>query len=209
MIENRRLWRVAGSHSTRAKSKVECVTREEATQLAKLRHETNRHWQQDSVKKSLLNHIWSPGLDASIVKGITDCGVCKNFGSTHLHSLLDPITRQHPFELLVGDYLSLPTGKGGYHTVGLYLDIYSQHIFRYKYKTAGSTKTTIDSLDKIFHGLAPWETFMSDGGRHFDNKDVWEMCEKWGMKTHIVPAYSPWVNGLIEGTNKLFLHVLK
>ena len=50
---------------------------------------------------------------------------------------------------------------------------------------------------------------MSDGGKHFDNKEVHELCEKWGTKTHIVSAYSPWVNGLVEGTNKLFLHVLK
>jgi transposase InsO family protein len=112
---------------------------------------------------------------------------------------------------LVGDYLSLPTGKGGFHTVGLYLDTFSQHIFGYKYKTAGSAKkeTTRDSLEKTFHGFAPWETFMSDGGKHFDNKDVRELCHKWGTKTHIVAAYSPWVNGLVEGTNKLFLHVLK
>ena len=31
-----------------------------------------------------------------------------------------PIMRRHPFELLVGDYLSLPKGFGSYHTVGLY-----------------------------------------------------------------------------------------
>jgi hypothetical protein len=125
MIEDGKLWRVTGGHSTRARSRVECVTREEATQLAKQEHESNRHWQCDSVKKSLLDRIWSPGLDASIVKGITNCGVCKNFGGAYLHSLLNPITRRHPFELMVGDYLSLPTGKGGYHTVGLYLDTFS------------------------------------------------------------------------------------
>ena len=209
MIEDGKLWRIAGGHSTRARSKVECVTRGEAVQLAKLEHESNGHWQRDSVKKSLLDRIWSPGLDASIVKGIIDCGICKNFGGTHLHSLLDPITRRHPFELLVGDYLSLPAGKGGYHTAGLYLDTFSQHVFGYKYKTAGSAKTTIDSLDKTFRAFAPWETFMSDGGKHFDNKEVRELCEKWGTKTHIVSAYSPWVNGLVEGTNKLFLHILK
>jgi transposase InsO family protein len=209
MIEGGKLWRVAGGHSTRARSKVECITKDEATQLARLEHESNGHWQRDSVKKSLLDRIWSPGLDASIVKGITGCGVCRNFGGAHLHALLDPITRRHPFELLVGDYLSLPAGKGGYHTVGLYLDTCSQHIFGYKYKTAGSAKTTTDSLEKIFHSFAPWETFMSDGGKHFDNKEVRELCEKWGAKTHIVSAYSPWVNGLVEGTNKLFLHVLK
>ena len=50
---------------------------------------------------------------------------------------------------------------------------------------------------------------MSDGGKHFDNKEVRELCNKWGTKTHVVPAYSPWLNGLIEGTNKLLLHILK
>ena len=209
MIEEGKLWRVAGGHSTRARSKVECITREEATQLAKTEHETNRHWQHNSVKKSLLDHIWSPGLDTSIVKGITDCGICKNFRGTHLHSLLNPITRRHPFKLLVGDYLSLPTGKGGYHTVGLYLDTFSQHIFAHKYKTAGSAKMTTDSLSKIFHTFTPWETFMSNRGKHFGNKEVRELCRKWGTKTHVIAAYSPWVNGLVEGTNKLFLHILK
>jgi transposase InsO family protein len=209
MIEKGKLWRVPGGHSTRARARVECVTREEATELAREEHVSNGHWQRDSVKKSLLDRIWSPGLDASIVKGITGCGTCKNFGGTHLHSLLDPITRRHPLELLVGDYLSLPAGKGGYHTVGLYLDTFSQHVFGYKYKSAGSAKTTVDSLEKIFHEFAPSETFMTDGGKHFDNKEVRELCKRWGTKTHVVPAYSPWVNGLVEGTNKLLLHILK
>ena len=98
MIEDGKLWHVGGGHSTRARSRVECVTRDEATQLAEQEHKTNKHWQCNSVKKSLLDHIWSPGLDASIVKGITNCGVCKNFGGMHLYSLLDPITRQHPLK---------------------------------------------------------------------------------------------------------------
>jgi len=124
-------------------------------QLAKEEHLKNGHWQRDAVKKSLLDRIWSPGLDASIIEGIVDCGVCKNFGGTHLHSLLDPITRRHPFELLVGDYLSLPVGKGGYHMAGVYLDTYSQHVWGFKYKSAGSAKTTKDSLNQIFQGLCP------------------------------------------------------
>ena len=50
---------------------------------------------------------------------------------------------------------------------------------------------------------------MCDGGKHFDNKEVHDLCDKWGMETHIVPAYSPWVHGLVKGANKLLLHVLK
>jgi transposase InsO family protein len=209
MIEEGKLWRIAGGHRARARPRVECITRKEAVQLAKEEHLKNGHWQRDAIKKSLLDHIWSPGLDASIVEGIVTCGICKNFGGAHLHSLLDPITRRHPFELLVGDYLALPGAKGGYHTVGVYLDTYSQHIWGFKYKTAGSAKTTKDSLGQIFQGYAPSETFMVDGGKHFNNKEVREFCEKWGTDVHVVSAYSPWVNGLVEGTNKLLLHILK
>ena len=109
----------------------------------------------------------------------------------------------------MGDYLSMPNGKGGYHTIGLYLDTYSQHVWAFKYKTAGSAKTTVDALVRVFQGFVPAETFMSDGGKHFDNNEVRDMCKKWGTATHIVPAYSPWINGLVEGTNKILLHVLK
>jgi len=49
---------------------------------------------------------------------------------------------------------------------------------------------------------------MADGGKHFKNRDVVENCERWGTKLHTVVAYSPWVNGLVEGTNKLLLYVL-
>ncbi|OBZ66956.1 Retrovirus-related Pol polyprotein from transposon opus [Grifola frondosa] len=167
------------------------------------------HWGRDSIKIALLDRICSPHLDQSIIKAIQECGQCKNFGGKHLHSLLDPITRRHPFELLVGDYLALPKGKGGYHTVGLYLDTFSQHAWAFKYKTAGSAKTTNNSLQQIFRAYIPPETFMSDGGSHFDNNDVRDTCTSWHVRTHIVAAYSPWINGLVEGTNKLLLHILQ
>ena len=203
------MWKVAGGHSTRARARVECITKDEAVALAGKEHIEQGHWARDSIKKSLIDRIWSPKLDASIVKSISQCGQCKNFGGTHLHALLDPITRRHPFELLVGDYLSMPIGKGGYHNVGLYLDTYSQHLWGFKYKTAGSTKTTVGALSRIYQDFTAAEAFMSDGGKHFDNKEVRDVCQKWGTKTHIVAAYSPWINGLVEGTNKILLHVLK
>lgn len=116
---------------------MECVPPEEAVELARSEHAKNGHWQRDLIKKALLDRIWSPGLDGSITAGIKDCPHCKNFGGTRLHALLDPITRRHPLELLVGDYLALPKGIGGFYTVGLYLDTYSQHMWGFKYKVPG------------------------------------------------------------------------
>jgi len=116
-------------------------------------HEQGGHWHCDAIKMALLDRYHSPKLDKLIIKAILDCAHCKNFGGMHLHSLLQPITRHHPFELLVGDYLSLPVGKGGHHTARIYLDICSQHVWGYKFKTHRMAMTTNKSLNDIFHNL--------------------------------------------------------
>lgn len=80
---------------------------------------------------------------------IVECGHCKGFGGQHLAGLLEPITRCHPWELLVGNYLSMPIGKGGFHTIALFMDVFLQKIFGYKFTVYGSTIMTISSLDNI------------------------------------------------------------
>lgn len=209
IIEGGKLWRLRGGSATRARTKVECITKEEAIAEATKAHREGGHWGRDAIKMSLLDRICSPKLDASILTVIRDCAKCKNFGPTYVHSLLEPITRRHPFELLVGDYLTLPKGKGGYSNLGVYLDTFSQHVWVTKHKSAGSAKTTIEGLTRIFNGFIAPETFMSDGGKHFNNEAVKNFCESRACKLHIIAAYSPWVNGLVEGTNKLLLHILK
>jgi hypothetical protein len=72
----------------------------------------------------------------------------------------------------VGDYLSMPPRKGGYHTVGLYLNTFLQHVWAFKYKTAGTAKTTLDVLNTITKAFITPETFMTDGGSHFNNLAV-------------------------------------
>ncbi|THH04955.1 hypothetical protein EW146_g10036 [Bondarzewia mesenterica] len=124
----------------------ECISRVEAIARATEVHR-QLHFGRDHIKLQLLDCICSPGLDQSIITVLANCARCKNFGSTHLHSLLEPITRRHPFELIIADYLSLPKGTNGYHTVGLYLDTYSQRIWGFKHKTHSTAKTTIAGLE--------------------------------------------------------------
>ena len=50
---------------------------------------------------------------------------------------------------------------------------------------------------------------MVDGGSHFNNHVVCKFCKEQGIKLHIVAKYLPWVNGLVEGTNKILLDILK
>jgi hypothetical protein len=105
MIAEGKLWYVGGGTRARAVVRRECVTKEEAIGLAREEHEKGGHFHRDLIKIALLNKIHSPNLDEAIVKAITDCARGKNFSGTHLHSLLQPITRRHLFKLLVGDYL--------------------------------------------------------------------------------------------------------
>jgi hypothetical protein len=50
---------------------------------------------------------------------------------------------------------------------------------------------------------------MVDGGSHFDCNEVRNYCESIGTKLHVVAAYAPWLNGLLEGSNGILLNVLK
>ncbi|TFY79119.1 hypothetical protein EWM64_g4891 [Hericium alpestre] len=208
-IEDGRLYRIHGGARIRARPKLECVTKDEAKVLAYEQHVAGGHWGRDHVKIALLDRICCPGLDAVILAAVRECTQCKSFGAPHIHALLEPITRRRPFELLVGDYLSMPPGKNGFVTLGLYLDVFSQHLWVSKFKKKNVTGAdTTSSLHHIFSTFAPSETFMSDGGKHFHCAEVRNFCAQWGCKTYVVAAYSPWVNGLVEGTNKLLLHIL-
>jgi hypothetical protein len=209
IIEDGKLWKLRGGTSARAQARVECISREEAKVLAAKTHAEGGHWGRDAVKIALIDQICSPKLNVSILDAIRECAKCKNFGPTHIHSLFEPITRRHPFEMLVGDYLSSLKGKNGYSTIGVYLDMFSQHTWVFKYKDSGTTKTTIDSLKTIFNAFTLLEMFMADGGKHFNNDAVRAFCEARRCKLHTIAAYSPWINSLVEGTNKLLLHVLK
>jgi hypothetical protein len=151
MIAEGKLWRIPGGKSICAEARVECVTRAEAREMAWNTHRDSGHFGRDMIKIQLLSKICSPGLDQSIMQAITGCGRCKGFGAAHIHSLLEPITRRHPFELMVCDTLSMSPGKGGYKKLGLYADLHSQKLWVRKLKTAATGMTTRTRLESINH----------------------------------------------------------
>ena len=118
-----------------------------------------------------------------------------------------PITRRHPFELLTGEYLSMPVGKGRFSKIGLYIGVLRQ-LFAFKYKSA-TGKPTVDSFRRIHLWWRAPGTFMSDDSSHFDCSEVHLFCESVGTKHHVVATYTPWLNGLLERSNSILLNTLK
>ena len=135
-------------------------------------HNTRRSQGDGTIKILLLDQICSPKLNKSIVSTIIECRQCKAFGGQLLAALLEPIIQWDPWEPLVGDYLSLLIGKGGFHTVGLYMDVYSQKISRLKFTTYSTTGTTIGSLEKICQMYHTPDVFMADGGSHISERHM-------------------------------------
>ena len=62
-IEGGKLWRIGDGKLTRARAHLECITQEEAKELAHVKHETNGHFGCDLIKIALLDRVCSPKLD--------------------------------------------------------------------------------------------------------------------------------------------------
>jgi hypothetical protein len=119
---------------------------EEALIMAREIDGREGHFGRGAIKEKLIDKIKSPYLDQTILTAIRECGRCKGFSNTHLHSLLEPIMHRHPGELLVGDYCSISKGKGRFNNLGIYLDVFSRHTTVYTYKKSGTGLTTVNAL---------------------------------------------------------------
>jgi hypothetical protein len=120
-------------------------------------HHNHAHFHCDGIKVKLLDKITSPNMDQSIMKAIIDCRKCKGVGSTHLHSLLEPIIRRHPFELIVADTFSMPKGKRGFTKLGLWMDVFAQRLWGTKLKSAAMGKSSRKSYGDIWDLFTAWE----------------------------------------------------
>lgn len=207
-ITDGRLWRISSKPSDRV-ARTLCIPTADGFQRALEAHKLNGHFMADLLKLHLRDRYFWPGLDTDCRQACIECSHCKNFGPPGLTALLQPIRRAKPFNLVAGDYVSLPLGKGGFKTLGVYVDTCSNFVWVDKLKAAGTAHSTLTTLDHIRNKYATPRSFMADGGSHFDNGAVNDFCTEHGI-THITTAaYAPWVNGLVESTNKLILGRLK
>ena len=93
--------------------------------------------------------------------------------------------------------------------VTLLIGTFSNFIWAYKLKSTGTGKTTLSALMDLCCRYWQPDTFMTDGGPHFNNAEVNEYCRQQGIEHIMTPAYALWANGLIENANKILLGHLK
>ncbi|QRW11147.1 Retrovirus-related Pol polyprotein from transposon opus [Ceratobasidium sp. AG-Ba] len=207
-IDGGKLWLAAGKHG-RNGHEVECIPISEGQELALSVHEAGGHFGRDMTVLTLQKRFHWPRLRQHATEAVTTCPRCKNFGPRLLSALLKPITRARPFDLLVGDYVALPEGHGGFKTVLVIVDVYSRYLFAFPSRKPGTGRFTVDALEKISNLLLTPKTFMADGGKHFDCDEVRTWAAGRGVQALKTPPYAPWANGLAEGYVKLLVGRLK
>ncbi|QRV90331.1 Retrovirus-related Pol polyprotein from transposon opus [Ceratobasidium sp. AG-Ba] len=207
-VADGKLWRIAGKGSNRA-PRVECIPKEEGPALALATHESTGHFGRDLTILALQERYFWPNLRADVVTAVTSCPRCRNFGPKLMQALLAPITRARPFDLICGDYLSLPIGAGGFKTVLLFVDVYSRFTFGFMTRNAGTGTFTVKCLQTICDHIMVPSSFMSDNGSHFDCREVEEWGEESGASILHTPPYTPSANGLVEDANRILLGRLR
>lgn len=207
MVDDGKLWRVGGRNSHRS-SRVQCVPTSEGLDLAKRCH-ADGHFGRDLCEAKLQTEYFWPKMRRDVVEAIQECSTCKAFGARHIHTLLQPLTRSRPFQMITGDYLSLPVGKGKFKTVLLMVDVFTRYVWGSKTTKAGTGAFTVDSLRHLKQQFATPELFATDGGTHFDCKEVRDWCAEAGVEYSKTPPYSPWANGLVEDCNKILIGRLR
>jgi hypothetical protein len=111
---------------------------------------------------------------------------------------------------MAANTLSILKGKFIITKLGLWIDVHDQWVMKLKSVTTGQTSHR--SYSDICHLFMASQTLMVDGGPEFNNKELKEECNKLnkqGATLEICPVYSPWVNGLLQGTNAILPDHLK
>jgi len=86
------------------------------------------------------------------------------------------------------------------------MDVYAQQVWVTKMKTAATGKSSRRATGDICDLFTASETLMTDGDRSLTMRSYVKSVRDEGTKLQICPAYSPWVNGLLEGTNAILLN---
>ena len=171
-------------------------------------HGAHAHPGINATMELLKRHFWIAGV-SSLVKAMNKfCLVC--FGE-HIPKTIKRTQGQQIF--------------GSKRNAVLHLDFLyvrkREYVLSVRDDLTGKTEwfysTTADALvaaDALLwwrarYGLLVDTVIVTDGGSHFANSLIKELCLKLRIRHHITVAYAPWSNGKAERVNREFLKTLR
>lgn len=184
------------------------LPRKEARDLARQVH--NRSHAGISVTINILrlqeNVKW-PGMWRDLRDIIKRCQTCQQFGPRR-SSTIDPVIVSSPMQVWAMDFVSLPTSHGR-SKVLVIVDYFSRFVWAFACAQQRA-KDVVEALETLRITLAVLPArIVTDGASHFDCAEVADYLTEQEVEHHVVSAYAPWVNGLVERHNGLLVQTLR
>ncbi|KAG6843344.1 hypothetical protein H0H87_005605 [Tephrocybe sp. NHM501043] len=76
----------------------------------------------------------------------------------------------------------MPKGKGGFTKIGLWVNVYSQHVWGEKLKKSATGTSMVKKFENICTMFIAPKALMADSSPEFDNAAVWEACSGMNRK---------------------------
>jgi len=111
-------------------------------------------------------------------------------------------------DLLQFDFLEIGPSTAGSKYILILRDDFSSFVWLFPYAEADSQNAASAVLEWCTSFATP-KALMSDGGSHFKNETVRELCKSLRVPHHFTLPYTPWSNGAVERTGKELLRIFR
>jgi hypothetical protein len=149
--------------------------------------------------------VWRAGMRKSVEIYVKSCVVCQRDKGQHRpkHTGEMAYVLSHsPWNRIQIDYMTgLPTSTSGNTCILVCVDTFTRYMEMRPYKKATGANT-IQFLEKFIYNHTIPEHIQSDGGSHFNSKDMTAWCAKHNVQHHFTSVGHAQSNGKVEHMNE-------
>jgi transposase InsO family protein len=155
-------------------------------------------------------HFTWPTLAKDVTAAVAACIPCQlHAGHRSRSGLMGHVTGVFPLDVAAMDLVGPLPASNGYTYFIVIIDYFSRFVVVEPLVEATGDAVAAVITRQILLRLGTPRVLVSDGGSHFDNATIRELCEKRGIDHHLTTAYHPESNGTVERAIQTLLRAIK
>jgi len=161
--------------------------------------------------EKILQRYWWPYLHADVTTWVQSCPSClAHRAKPHdRHTARHRVPAQHPWQSIHIDTISLPMSGGKYAHAFTVVDQFTRYAEAVAVESASAEAMAKWLITELIprHGCP--EIITSDRGPEFVNLVIKHLLKHMSVLHHIITAYRPQANGLVERFNRTLKHAIR
>ncbi len=151
-----------------------------------------------------------PGMDADVGQLVKTCVICQKLRARrHPASDMFSTAADFPFQTVFLDYIGPLRASKGFKYVLTMIDRFSRYVELAAVTEANARNTARAIIDVWIteHGVP--HRLSTDGGSHFDNEAIANICRELEVEHHIGTSHHPESQGVVERANAVVVNTLR